>query len=65
MPKIKDLAKREKYLAGNMTSAGNNNTLLRAAIVALVRDSDLDGICATIRQVKDRFNREFGYPYIL
>ncbi|KAJ2696515.1 alpha 1,2-mannosyltransferase 2.4.1 [Coemansia sp. IMI 209128] len=65
MPKIKDLAKREKYLAGNTTSTGNNNTLLRAAIVALVRDSDLDGICATIRQVEDRFNREFGYPYIL
>ncbi|KAJ2494242.1 alpha 1,2-mannosyltransferase 2.4.1 [Coemansia sp. RSA 2052] len=33
-------------------------------MVALVRNSELDGIRGTIRQVEDRFNREFGYPYI-
>ncbi|KAJ2735154.1 hypothetical protein IW152_001783 [Coemansia sp. BCRC 34962] len=43
----------------------SNNTLLRAAIVALVRNLELGSIRATIRQVDDRFNREFGYPYIL
>ncbi|KAJ2016119.1 alpha 1,2-mannosyltransferase 2.4.1, partial [Coemansia sp. S610] len=45
--------------------ANANDTLLRAAIVALVRNSEIDGIRSTIRQVDDRFNREFGYPYIL
>ncbi|KAI9504872.1 Mnt1 protein [Coemansia spiralis] len=38
--------------------------LLRAAMVALVRNSELDGMRATVRQVDDRFNRRFGYPYI-
>ncbi|KAJ2464513.1 alpha 1,2-mannosyltransferase 2.4.1 [Coemansia sp. RSA 2322] len=39
--------------------------LLRAAMVALVRNSEMDGIRSTIRQVDDRFNRDYGYPYIL
>ncbi|KAJ2490385.1 alpha 1,2-mannosyltransferase 2.4.1 [Coemansia sp. RSA 2050] len=65
MPIINDPAKPQKYLAGNTTSTSDSNSLLRAAIVALVRNSELDGIRATIRQVEDRFNREFGYPYIL
>ncbi|KAJ2745371.1 hypothetical protein GGI20_002216 [Coemansia sp. BCRC 34301] len=50
--------------SGNTTS-NDSTPLLRAAMVALVRNSELDGIRATIRQVEDRFNREFGYPYIL
>ncbi|KAJ2316272.1 hypothetical protein GGI00_007040, partial [Coemansia sp. RSA 2681] len=45
-------------------TTNDDNTLLRAAMVALVRNSELDGIRGTIRQVEDRFNREFGYPYI-
>ncbi|KAJ2413204.1 hypothetical protein GGI10_003206 [Coemansia sp. RSA 2530] len=53
------------YSTGNATVNGDDNTLLRAAMVALVRNSEMDGIRATIRQVDDRFNREFGYPYIL
>ncbi|KAJ2333689.1 hypothetical protein GGI00_002209, partial [Coemansia sp. RSA 2681] len=46
------------------TTSDGNNTRLRAAMVALVRNSELDEIRSTIRQVEDRFNREFGYPYI-
>lgn len=38
---------------------------IRAAIVALVRNSEVEGMRATIRQIDDRFNRQHGYPYIL
>ncbi|KAJ1945320.1 hypothetical protein FBU59_002342, partial [Linderina macrospora] len=48
--------------AGNST-AGDSG-LLRAAMVALVRNSELNGIRNTIRQIDDRFNRNYGYPYI-
>ncbi|KAJ2064956.1 hypothetical protein GGI08_002299 [Coemansia sp. S2] len=54
-----------EHSTGNTTLNSDDNTLLRAAMVALVRNSELDGIRSTIRQVDDRFNREFGYPYIL
>ncbi|KAJ1676855.1 hypothetical protein EV182_007373, partial [Spiromyces aspiralis] len=37
----------------------------KAAIVSLVRNSEYHGIRSTIRQVEDRFNHQYGYPYIL
>ncbi|PVV03230.1 hypothetical protein BB560_002303 [Smittium megazygosporum] len=35
-----------------------------AAFVALVRNSDLKGMRDSIRQLEDRFNRKYHYPYI-
>ncbi|KAJ2716595.1 hypothetical protein H4R19_000548 [Coemansia spiralis] len=37
---------------------------VRAAIVALVRNSDLFGLRQSMRQLEDRFNRQYNYPYI-
>ncbi|KAJ2636064.1 alpha-1,2-mannosyltransferase ktr1 [Coemansia sp. RSA 1286] len=37
---------------------------VRAAIVALVRNSDLFGLRLAMRQLEDRFNRNHQYPYI-
>ncbi|KAJ2071259.1 hypothetical protein GGI16_009195, partial [Coemansia sp. S142-1] len=45
-----------EHSTGNTTLNSDDNTLLRAAMVALVRNSELDGIRSTIRQVDDRFN---------
>ncbi|KAJ2159062.1 hypothetical protein GGF46_003299 [Coemansia sp. RSA 552] len=36
----------------------------KAALVALVRNSDLYGLRQAMRQVEDRFNRNYNYPYI-
>ncbi|KAJ1787726.1 alpha-1,2-mannosyltransferase ktr1 [Coemansia sp. RSA 2399] len=33
-------------------------------MVALVRNSELEGMRSTIRQLEDRFNRRFEYPYM-
>ncbi|KAJ2722541.1 alpha 1,2-mannosyltransferase 2.4.1 [Coemansia sp. Benny D115] len=49
----------------NSTIGFNGQKLMRAGIVALVRNSELKDIRSTIRQVDDRFNRDYGYPYIL
>ncbi|PVU95855.1 hypothetical protein BB561_001567 [Smittium simulii] len=38
---------------------------INAGFVGLVRNSDLDGIVSTIRQIDDRFNRNYNYPIIL
>lgn len=36
-----------------------------ATFVVLARNSDLDGIIRSIRDVEDRFNRKYNYPYVL
>ncbi|KAI8325757.1 family 15 glycosyltransferase [Martensiomyces pterosporus] len=42
----------------------NGTKPVRAALVALVRNTDLFGLRQAIRQVEDRFNSRFNYPYI-
>ncbi|KAJ2722338.1 hypothetical protein GGI07_003362 [Coemansia sp. Benny D115] len=46
------------------TQSGNMSAIANAAIVALVRNSDLFGLRLAIRQLEDRFNRKYNYPYI-
>ncbi|EPQ51263.1 glycosyltransferase family 15 protein [Gloeophyllum trabeum ATCC 11539] len=43
------------------TSSGRAN----ATLVFLCRNSDLAGVVSTIQQVEDRFNKKFGYPWVL
>lgn len=35
-----------------------------AAIVSLARNGDIDGILFSMKQMEDRFNRKYGYPYV-
>lgn len=35
-----------------------------ATFVILCRNSDLDGVIQSVQSVEDRFNREYGYPYV-
>ncbi|KAJ2785642.1 hypothetical protein GGI15_001843 [Coemansia interrupta] len=37
---------------------------VRAAFVVLVRNSELVGMKRAMRQIEDRFNRKFNYPYV-
>ncbi|KAL7329930.1 hypothetical protein PS15p_204939 [Mucor circinelloides] len=37
---------------------------VKAAFVILARNSDLQGIRQSIRQMEDRFNKKFNYPYV-
>lgn len=37
---------------------------VKAAFVILARNSDLTGIRYAIRQMEDRFNHKFNYPYV-
>jgi alpha 1,2-mannosyltransferase len=38
--------------------------LLNAAFVILVRNEELEGIVSSIKQLEDRFNDQYKYPYI-
>ena len=45
---------------------GSNVTVRKAnaAFVVLARNSDLPGIMGSIKQMEDRFNKKFKYPYV-
>ncbi|KAI8879411.1 glycosyltransferase family 15 protein [Backusella circina FSU 941] len=44
--------------------AGNDGDKVRAAFVILAQNDNLQGIRLSMRQMEDRFNRKFGYPYV-
>lgn len=35
-----------------------------AAIVSLARNGDIDGVVFSMKQMEDRFNKRYGYPYV-
>jgi len=35
-----------------------------ASIVSLARNGDIDGIVFSMKQMEDRFNKRYGYPYV-
>ena len=35
-----------------------------AAIVSLARNGDIDGIVFSMKQMEDRFNKRYRYPYV-
>jgi alpha 1,2-mannosyltransferase len=35
-----------------------------AAFVILARNGDLSGVLNSMKQMEDRFNKKFGYPYV-
>jgi len=43
---------------------GNNTRRANAAIVILARNGDLSGILESVKQLEDRFNKKFHYPYV-
>jgi len=45
--------------------AANASDRANATFVFLCRNSDLPGVVASIQQMEDRFNRKYGYPWVL
>ncbi|PVU91851.1 hypothetical protein BB559_003952 [Furculomyces boomerangus] len=60
---------KSKWIETNIinynTSSTNTHGRVKAAIVALVRNSELFGMQQTIREITDRFNKNYNYPIIL
>lgn len=68
-PKLAALANLKKQLqqpssVTNENLLENNPNRVKAAFVILARNSDLTGIRQSIRQLEDRFNKHFNYPYV-
>jgi len=50
------------YVYKNVTSAQGRKA--NAAIVMLARNGDLNGVMSSMKQMEDRFNKKFNYPYV-
>jgi alpha 1,2-mannosyltransferase len=61
-PPYKQPIPEEYYLKSNDTSPPARKA--NAAIVMLARNGDLYGVISSIKQMEDRFNKKFQYPYV-
>lgn len=46
------------------TTHGNSTTAVKAAFVVLVRNSELTDLRSSMRQMEDRFNHRYNYPWV-
>jgi hypothetical protein len=46
------------------TNQNTNTTNVKAAFVVLVRNSELDDLRSAMRQMEDRFNHRYHYPWV-
>ncbi|KIM60235.1 glycosyltransferase family 15 protein [Scleroderma citrinum Foug A] len=53
-------------LANGITGPHTTSVARRAnaTFIILCRNSDTEGIIRSVREIEDRFNRNFGYPYV-
>ncbi|SCU95233.1 LANO_0E09714g1_1 [Lachancea nothofagi CBS 11611] len=59
-----DAAKEQEVVGDTSASEDTKNATIKAAFVSLVRNTDLPSIIETIRNLEDRFNKKFNYPYV-
>ena len=54
----------EYYDTGKEDKSAPPQRKANAAIVSLARNGDIDGIVFSMKQMEDRFNKKYGYPYV-
>jgi len=59
-----DLPVHADTLSESDLAQGQVNRRANATFVMLARNSDVDSAVRSVREVQDRFNRKFGYPWI-
>jgi alpha 1,2-mannosyltransferase len=60
--KLPDSFPPHPQLGDEATKSGHR---ANATFVILCRNSDMGGTLRSIRDIEDRFNRKYGYPYVL
>ncbi|KAJ7500510.1 glycosyltransferase family 15 protein [Mycena galericulata] len=64
VPAHPDIPPPPKWIANGGAGAAGNTTRANATFVMLARNSDVNGAVQSIRSIEDRFNRDYGYPYV-
>ncbi|KAJ7736012.1 glycosyltransferase family 15 protein [Mycena maculata] len=64
VPAHPDTHSPPSWLPGGLDAGGNSTKRANATFVMLARNSDVNGAVQSIRSMEDRFNRDYGYPYV-
>ena len=51
-------------ISADIAAAPPRRHLANATLFMLTRNSDVDGAVNSVREVEDRFNRKYGYPWV-
>jgi len=54
----------EEYYGAHNGTSSQGRRKANAAFVILARNGDLNGVVSSVKQMEDRFNKKFGYPYV-
>ena len=54
----------EKGLLKSIPTLGHRSKKPRAALISLVRNSELEGLMQSVRQLEYRWNRKYNYPWV-
>lgn len=46
------------------TPASDKSSLANATFVMLCKNDELEGVVSSVRQIEDRFNRNYRYPWV-
>lgn len=57
-------ASDESHIKNNATGSSPSGRKANAVIVMLARNGDLNGVIVSMKQMEDRFNKRFSYPYV-
>jgi alpha 1,2-mannosyltransferase len=60
--KVQDVIPEHYHWPDNTTFVPNRRA--NATIVMLARNNDLSGVVKSLKQMEDRFNKRFRYPYV-
>lgn len=44
--------------------ASDGSVLVNATFIMLCKNDELEGVISSVRQIQDRFNRKYGYPWV-
>jgi len=63
-PPYKEPIPEQYYIKANATCTLLPTRKANAVFVLLARNSDLNGVVSSMKQMEDRFNKKFQYPYV-
>jgi hypothetical protein len=64
LPAILAEGEERVEISANIAAAPPPRHLANATLFMLARNSDVDSAVNSVREVEDRFNRKYGYPWV-
>ncbi|KIJ44082.1 glycosyltransferase family 15 protein [Sphaerobolus stellatus SS14] len=64
LSRFKDTLSKTQATTSSQHQNSTTNRKAKAAFVVLARNGDLEGVLSSMKQMEDRFNKKFDYPWV-